>query len=412
MIMKNICKTIILIFTFIALYNCGDIESIHEKYLTGEKIYAGKLDSLKVLSGYKRVKIVGLTRYIGSSTECTVKWDDQMQVFLIDRSKLEDAFEMIIDGLEEKSYEFEVTTTDIQGNKSILQYCTGKAYGDIFRDSQQSRRIKGFSFSGIYFSAEWADKAESQYVVRTLFKYENNSNNYSEIIVLPDDNTTNLIDWKPGGKYEIHSEIVTGDNGFDTISLIPIEGYLPDENVFQLDKALFKGVSLKNDTFGDGYGGTISGMWDGIKGSAQNSRYHSRDGEGVPHTVTIDLGVLTDLKKVEICGRADYHNWNPKRVQLWGCKDIEGKDTDLPSSNVNWEQEALSKGWELLLDSETTDPVENLLEIDATPTQQVRFIRYRVMEVVGPPSSGQGAYGCVQEITFWGANISPAEDSL
>lgn len=408
--MKHIFKTILLIFTLTALYNCGDIESIHEKHLTGEKIYAGKLDSLKVLSGYKRVKIVGLTRYLGSSTECTVKWEDQTRVFPIETSESDETFEMIIEGLKEKSYEFEVITTDIQGNESILQYCTGKAYGDIFRDSQQSRRIKGFSFSGTYFSAEWADKAESEYIIRTLFKYENNSNSYSELIVYPDDNISNLIDWKAGGKYVIHSEIVTGEFGFDTIPLLPVEGLLPTDNVFALDKSLFASVRLKNDILGDGYGGKISGMWDGIKGSAQDSRYHSRDGEGVPHTVTIDLGVLTDLKRVEICGRGDHPNWNPKRFQIWGCSDIEGKDTNLASNDVNWEQEALSKGWELLLEGEAVNPIENLFELSVTSTQRVRYIRYRVTEVIGPPSVGQGAYGCVQEITFWGANISSTED--
>jgi hypothetical protein len=407
--MKNLLRTILLTVTFVTLYNCGDIESIHEKYLTGEKIYAGKLDSLEVLSGYKRVKIVGLTRYAGSSTECTVKWEDQTRIFPLDRSE-DETFEMIIDGLEEKSYEFEVTTTDNQGNKSILQYCTGKAYGDIFRDSQQSRRIKGFSFSGTYFSAEWADKAESEHIVRTLFKYENNANGYSELTVYPDDNITNLIDWKAGGKYVILSEIVTGDFGFDTIPLIPVEGLLPTDNVFALDKSLFASVRLKNDILGDGYGGKISGMWDGVKGSAQDSRYHSRDGEGVPHTVTIDLGVLTDLKRVEICGRGDHHNWNPKRFQIWGCSDIEGKDTNLPSKDANWEQEAHSKGWELLLEGEAVNPIENLFEMSVISTQKVRYIRYRVTEVIGPPSVGQGAYGCVQEITFWGANISSAED--
>lgn len=388
------------------IQGCTDIESTFKEYLKSEKLYAGKLDSLQVLNGYKRVKIVGLTRYLGNSKECIVNWDGQSRIFPIEDVST-DKFEMIIDGLDERNYEFTVYTQDKELNKSVIQTCRGKAIGDIFKEAQTNRRITNYKLSGASLIVQWADKIESEYVVKTNFKYENNEGQMIEIVVLPNDTLTPLFDWKANGKIEICSAIITGDMGFDTIYLDPILSRLPVE--FQLDKLFFKPVHLKNDSYGDGYGGTINGMWDGIKGSAQNSRYHSRDGEGVPHTITFDLGVIADLTRIEITGRENYHNWNPKRIQLWGCESIENKDMELPADHPDWEKEAIEKGWKLLLEADAPNPHENIFELDATKAKDVRYIRYRVLEVVGPPSFGKKAYGCVQEITLWAGNCHPVE---
>lgn len=408
MYLRYLLKTLAVIMFCIPLYNCSKMESIHEEYLQGEKVYAGKLDSLQVFSGYKRVKIVGLTRYLGNSTECVVSWEDQTKTFQIDKSLTDDKFEMIIENLEERNYEFEVLTKDRAGNQSVVQHCKGKAIGDIFKDSQMSRRIQEFTFKGAYYSAEWADKAESEFVIKTLFSYKNNLDTYTQVLVLPDDKLTNLKNWKPGGDFKIVSAIVTGSTGFDTIYLDPVEGFLPSTGVFQLDKSYFKKVHLQNDIHGNAYGGVFEGIWDGIKGSDQGSRYHSADREGVPHTITFDLGVIADLTEVELTGRGNYHNWNPRKIQLWGCETLAGKETDLNASDPGWENESITKGWRLLIESELPDRVENVIRFNTNDTKNIRYIRYRVLEVFGPPSVGTGAYGCIQEITIWGENIQPA----
>ncbi|MDR2039456.1 MAG: hypothetical protein LBQ60_16155 [Bacteroidales bacterium] len=393
---------------FAAFLGCGDMESKHEDYLNGEKIYAGKLDSLTVYSGYERVKIVGQTNYLGYSNKCIVEWGDQSREFAITGTGNK-TFEMIIDGLQERNYEFKVYTEDAEGNKSVIQTCTGKAMGAVFTESQMNRRIVEFNFVDGYFSALWADKAESEYVVYTDFSFETTDGSMQQIRIMPDDESTVLMGWKAGGKTEIQSYVLTGELGFDVVQLAVSEGSLPASSVFSISKANFAVVSLTNDTPGNSYGGKIPGMWDGVKGSDQGSRYHTGDGEGVPHTLTFDMGLIATIDRVEIVGREDHHNWNPRRIQFWGCENIDGKDTALPASDVGWEQEAQDKGWKLLIDQTLTDPHENMITFDKTKTENVRYIRIRVMEVVGPPSSGTGAYGCIQEISLWGEDIRPVE---
>ena len=46
--------------------SCGDIDSIHEEYLQGENIYAGKLDTLIIRPGFYRAQLEGQTQFLGS----------------------------------------------------------------------------------------------------------------------------------------------------------------------------------------------------------------------------------------------------------------------------------------------------------------------------------------------------------
>jgi hypothetical protein len=208
------------------IFGCDDMDSIHEQYLNGEQVYAGKLDSLNVFSGFERVKIVGNTQYLGNSKEATVSWDDQTQTFTIGQI-VDNEFEIIIEGLVERNYEFDLVTSDENNNQSVKQTIRGRAFGDVFIAGQTARRIVKFDFSQSEDYIVWADKAESEYVVYTTIRYENNSDTMTEVKVNPDDETTLLEDWKHGGQLEIVSTVISGDNGFDTADLDVVQQTMP-----------------------------------------------------------------------------------------------------------------------------------------------------------------------------------------
>ncbi|RIA09299.1 uncharacterized protein DUF4998 [Flavobacteriaceae bacterium MAR_2010_72] len=211
----------------VTIMGCEDMESIHEQYLTGEQVYAGKLDSLKVYSGFERVKIIGNTQYLGNSQEVTVSWDDQTRMFTIDQI-VDNEFEMIVDGLAERNYEFDLYTIDAIGNLSVQQTVRGRAIGINFVSGQSPRRIIGYDLLPEGDFILWANSTESEYVVSTLVKYENNDGGMTEVIVLPEDNKTELINWKAEGIIEIISTIISGDNGFDLIALDTVQQILPN----------------------------------------------------------------------------------------------------------------------------------------------------------------------------------------
>ena len=94
---------------------------------------------------------------------------------------------------------------------------------------------------------------------------------------------------------------------------------------------------------------------------------------------------------------------------MWGIESIENAETTLPSSDPGWETEAQEKGWKLLIDATCDSPQSNSFTFDKEKVKNVRYIRYRVLEVFGPPSIGTGAYGCLQEITLWADKLTPVQ---
>ena len=61
-------KLFLFLATILALASsCGDMDSIHQDYLDGEEVYAGKLDTLNVRPGYYRAQLEGQTQFLGNS---------------------------------------------------------------------------------------------------------------------------------------------------------------------------------------------------------------------------------------------------------------------------------------------------------------------------------------------------------
>ncbi|MGQ8336834.1 DUF4998 domain-containing protein [Sunxiuqinia sp. A32] len=386
---------IILVTTF----GCSDMDSIHEEYLQGEKIYAGKLDSVKVLNGYKRVKIIGFTRFLGNSNECTVSWEDQSQTFAIDKDGSE-TFEMIVDSLDERSYEFSIFTTDDLGNESIMQTVRGRAVGDIFKSTQKTRRITTIEPEGEETLVYWADQAESEFVIFTELKYENNNDEMTTVIVNAEDSQTKLENWKPLGNMEISSAVISGELGFDTIYLDVTERLLPEPPYSELNKNYHSLVWMPSDLPGTSNNEPNQYLFDGIGWIGDRESYHSGDNTGgTPAHITIDLGVKAVVRKVEVGMRVGYTGNNPVEVELWGIDDITNAET-----SGSDEAEFVAKGW-TKLNRSRVDSKQESFTIDLPVGPSVRYIRYRCLET----ETGNERAHQITELTFWGQDIEPIE---
>ncbi len=146
-ITENLIKAFLPCLLFVVSFSCGDMDSIHEEYLQGETIYAGKLDTLEIRSGYYRAQLEGQTQFLGSSDQLIVEYEDQADIYSLEDGTIQDGiFRLILPNLEEKSYEFSITTQDPAGNLSVSQVVAGSVVGDIFVSDQDPREVEGFSF--------------------------------------------------------------------------------------------------------------------------------------------------------------------------------------------------------------------------------------------------------------------------
>ena len=380
------------------LLRCGDIESIHEQYLNGETIYAGRLDTLTIRPGYYRAQLEGYTQFLGNSNQVTIAFNGITQTFDINND--EEIYAAILSDLEEESYEFSVTTQDPDGNLSIPQFVAGFAIGDEFISDQDPREIIGYGFDPDGNYVNFSGNAESEYVLFTTIDYENEANEIVRDTAFFEDNRLKLIDFKPLGSISAKSYIQSGLNGIDTIPLPTTDYTLPDVPYSELEKNFFQLVQMPSDNLGT-YNNANPELYlfdgDGSWSGDDTFSYFSTPGD-MPHHFTVDLGVMTTLRKVklEMPTPSSSAQNNATEVQIWGRNNLEFAET---SANTN--AAFYNAGWSLLYEGTVDGAAMASNSFLVSPANQVRYIRYRVLSSVGNTNSQ------LTEMTLYGQDSEP-----
>jgi hypothetical protein len=374
------------------------MDSIHERYLDGEIVYSGKLDSLQVRPGYYRVQIDGQTKFLGNSKKVYVKFEDRKESFQIDH-ELDDVFSFIIENLDEQTYEFDIQTEDEFENLSIPQIVAGKSVGNIFLNNQESRKLSGYTTkSDGYTYANFAGSSESPNVLFTSLNFQIDSKLSKIDTIFSEQKEIILEEFVPNSKIKTISYVRSDNNGIDTIALDQVEYDLPSLPYSELDKRFISLVEMPSD---------ISGAYNGAKPSQYlfdgNSSWEGNDEQTFltspgtfPHHFTIDLGVKTTIRKVKLDmpNYLEFNDNNVTSLQIWGRESLDGAET---SSNTD--ESFISSGWKLLkeenIDGENISSASFMINPNLGT---FRYIRYRVMSTVTNNSSQ------LTELTFFGQN--------
>jgi len=135
------------------------------------------------------------------------------------------------------------------------------------------------------------------------------------------------------------------------------------------------------------------GSWSGD----DSFSYFSNPGD-MPHHFTVDLGVMTTLRKVklEIPTPSSSAQNNPTEVQIWGRDGLEFAET---SSNTD--AAFYNAGWSLLYEGNVDGETMATNSFLVSPANQVRYIRYRVLSSVGNTNSQ------LTEMTLYGQDTKP-----
>ena len=380
------------------LLRCGDIDSIHKQYLNGETIYAGRLDTLTIRPGYYRAQLEGYTQFLGNSNQLIIEFNGTTQTFDINNE--EEIYAAKLSDLEEESYEFSVITQDPDGNLSIPQFVAGFAIGDEFVSDQDPREIIGYGFDPDGNYVNFSGNAESEYVLFTTIDYENEANEIVRDTAFFEDNRLKLIDFKPLGSISTKSYIQSGLNGIDTIPLSTTAYTLPNVPYSELDKSYFQLVQMSSDNLGN-YNNANPELYlfdgDGSWSGDDTFSYYSNPGD-MPHHFTIDLGLLTTLRKVklEMPTPSSSAQNNATEVQVWGRDNLEFAET---SSNTN--AAFYNAGWSLLYEGTVAGETMANNSFLVSPARQIRYVRYRVLSTVGNTNSQ------LTEMTLYGQDSEP-----
>ncbi len=403
--MKYLKQNLIFIAVISLIIGCSDMDESYEKFVEkGERIYAGKVDSLVVNGGKNRVQVIGWMHYANTAEKCIIRWskNNVSDSIIVPASNwlATDTMKVIISGLDEGAQRLFVQTYDKEGHSSLNVECNGYTYGEEYILSSTPKSISAMKPELDGMILTWNNSTDAIFVE---LRYE--SNDGVKSLNLPGDvKTTTLPDWKLGGLIECRSALLPEPQAIDTLYTNWASMQFPETVEYELLKSKIVPLKLPFDAT-TGYSGKIEGVFDGVIGTGGN-QFHSGDKVGVPQHLTFDLGVVANLTKFEIWARSDtYHNWNPKIIQMWGTDVLDDANKiTLESSNANWESEAKAKGWTLLTEHTCTDPINN--KVNITSQKKVRYIIVRTTQVHGAPASGSGAYVIIKEMTLFANSIS------
>lgn len=410
--MKIMKKIILLLAVIFMLGSCADMDDTHRDFLgNGEQIYVGKADSLTVYGGYERAKIMGLMHYAKTAERCVIRWTiegkgDSVTIPASQWRAHNDTLSVVIEGLAEGTQRFFLQTYDAEGNKSLNVECSGTVYGEghILTASPKIITRMVPQPDGIFLLWNMSEEA-----IGVEMRYDSNDGEKTMNIDAKED-TTFLQNWKLGGSVHTRTILVPEKGAIDTLYTAWTDMQFPEFVEFEVSKTKIKYMEWSNDAK-TGYSGTYAGVFDGVI-KAGGNQFHSGAGVGVPQHLTFDLGVNANLTRFELHARGDsgdtYYNWNPKKIQIWGIEQIDASSqVSVPSGDAGWENEARAKGWVLLSENTTNDPISNKLTL--TNPGKARYIIIRTTEVYGAPSTGSGAYVILREVTLFANSILPVD---
>jgi hypothetical protein len=196
---------------------CSKMEDTYAEFIKdGEIVYTGRVDSLKVYPGRNRIQLSWLLISDTKITRCKVFWNDgaDMLEIPVQRSAGIDTITVMLTGMAERTYTFDVFTYDNDGHSSIKSDTIGAVYGDVFAASLFNRPLKSVAFSADTARLEWAGASAQSESVQ--LNYIDNTNTPRTIVVPRLESKTNLPKFKKGNSFQYRTLYLPEKNAIDT----------------------------------------------------------------------------------------------------------------------------------------------------------------------------------------------------
>ncbi len=169
-------KALLLIFSIVAVIalfsKCSNMNDIHDIYLAdGERIYIGKVDSLKVFAGNEKVKLRFWAADPRAKTVGFYWYPNSDSMFVdIEHTSNIDSFDVVIGGsdseksITEGNYTLKIITRDNKGHFSVPFEKIINVYGTKFQSTLTNRIVKSLAYQesegllSVFFSGPVSDK--------------------------------------------------------------------------------------------------------------------------------------------------------------------------------------------------------------------------------------------------------------
>ena len=270
---KNITAVVIMLLFIVA--SCSKMDAYREKYMKdGAITYAGKMDSVNILSGRNRVEVYGLFTSDPNIVKYQVFWNggqDSVEVPVTRTSGVDTARE-IIPNLEEGTQSFEIITFDKLGNASVSVNVSGNVYGDLYQSSLVSRGVVDASLQSDGSAlVTWADVSTDAGIQYMQIQYTDSAGSLHDTIInsIAIGQTTSLPEIKLGSTFNYRTAFLPAPNAIDTFyTAYQTHSVKADVTSIYLSNV---GPGFQRDTY-DGRWGTLAAPW------IENAAAKNKDG--------------------------------------------------------------------------------------------------------------------------------------
>lgn len=311
--MKRIYILAAFVMSILSFSSCEDFMDIHQEYIEkGEIIYAPRPDSINLIAGKGRILFNCRTYNAPNVRSIDVYWNDGLDSLIIpvELKTGYDSISVMLDDLSEKSYTFNVRTTDNFGHKSLFLTDFGSSYGDIFQSSLIDRRIKAVTLSEKSGIVEWYSVPDG--LVRNEIRYVKSDDSQAVAKMPATDQQIELLDVKGGSSFEFRSLFIPEEASIDTFATAWKVAEISFPQEYKYDRSAWEVLSVSDVSTSEG--GGMATILDGDLSTYWQSAYEGGDAP-LPHWAVVDMKTSKTISRVELYRRSG--NKDTKSVELY-----------------------------------------------------------------------------------------------
>ena len=365
---------ILLSFTLLfTVFSCESFMDVHKDYIKdGEIIYAPKVDSMVFIAGREQLLFRCWLYNSPNVRSVDLYWNEGADSLIIPVTPATglDSFNTVIPNLEEKSYLFEVRTTDIFGHKSLWTTDFGNTYGANYQATLGNRRVNAISLAekdGIiqgaitFFSAATLQTG-------TEVRYTKSDGTTATVTLPSSRNEILCPDAKAGASFATRSFYIPEKESIDTFATEWVTHATAFPLIYLYDRSGWRVHSVSDETASDG--GGMNTVIDGNLSSYWHSQW-SGGNAPLPHWLIIDLGKALNAAQIDLYRRQNSTDTKKVEIYLGDAPDADGAWTKIAETEVNANKMAVTptdkttqgRYLKLIFVSSNRDPFTNLAEI-------------------------------------------------
>ena len=411
---------VVVIFSFLS---CEDMMDVHKPFVGDKEIvYSPKLDSLSFYAGQNKVYCKFWMYNATNVKSVDIFWDKDSLIIPVSLSSGLDSMLVEVSCSQEKSYTFNVRTTDIFGNHSLWSTGFGNSYGDFFLQSLLNRSIKGFKIANGGGVINWFPSAANLF--RSEVRYIDNLDK-EQVVTIPKNEMNTFCPGLTSNQFELRSFFIPEPDAIDTFVISwepmrPLYQYARTNwsvkycNSWQSMPSLTQSSNMPHFTFD----GDFNTFW-----HSRYLTYKAGDNpldptitrDPCPFTIVIDMSAPVNIMQLDIYRRLSNNNTQTVIAYVQAVDDnmLTKEDFEwLGDTPVQYSNHSFFKNYQYpgVANDHWIElgRVEFPTESFSTPEQNMRFIdgtqinsESRYLKLVLPNSRSNGNVQ-ISEIFVWG----------